>query len=353
MISRFFLNLTGITLMLLATSCSEKSQKAEKTKLVILSEVKSASPEMTIQYPGKVKAAEDANLSFKVAGRISRMVADEGQFVRKGQVLAEMDATDYNLQLKATEAEYAQIKGDCERIIALYNDSATTKSNYDKAVSGLQQISAKLENHRNQVAYTKITAPYDGYVQKHLMAANEIVGAGMPVISMMSSKTLEVEVNLPATDYIRRNQMKKFTCLFDVLPGQTFDLKLTNMTPKANSNQLYPIRLQLESCENVTVGMNTTVCVSMQQDDTKELRVPTSAVRRDGEKSHVFVFNNDRVQECEVDVRAVKTDGTCIVISDELKSGDKIVSSGIHHIDNGDKVREVKNKSNSNVGELL
>ena len=113
-------------------STDNNSAKPVKIDTVRLSEANTV-----LQFPGKVKAAEDANLSFKVAGRIKKIYVDEGSVVHKGQLLAELDDTDYRIQLDATEAEYAQVKAQAERVIALYNDNGTTPNDYDKAVYGL------------------------------------------------------------------------------------------------------------------------------------------------------------------------------------------------------------------------
>lgn len=104
-------------------------------------------------------------MAFKLNGTLMQVHVGEGDRVRKGQLIAELDPRDYRLQLEATEAEYLNIKSEAERVMALYADSVGTADAYDKARFGLQQITAKYENARNQLADTKIYAPFDGYVQ--------------------------------------------------------------------------------------------------------------------------------------------------------------------------------------------
>ena len=72
-----------------------------------------------LQYPGHVVAATEANVSFKVAGTLKRVLVSEGDYVKAGQLIAEIDPVDYKVQLSATEAEYAQIKADAERVMGL------------------------------------------------------------------------------------------------------------------------------------------------------------------------------------------------------------------------------------------
>ena len=133
--------------------------------------------ELSIVYPGKVYAASDISLSFRVAGPIIAVLPEEGAFVKKGQLLAEIDPRDYKIQLAATEAEYKQIKGEAERVMELYKRGSIAINDYEKAVYGLKQITAKYEAHKNALRDTRLLAPFDGYVQKRFYDAHETVAA--------------------------------------------------------------------------------------------------------------------------------------------------------------------------------
>ena len=241
---RIYLILTGISLILLS-SCAQRAREAKGHQTVKIDTVVSADKQTFLQFPGKVKAAQDISLAFRVSGTISKIHVKDGARVQEGQLLAELDPTDYQVQLDATEAEYQQIKAEAERVMALYKDNGTTPNANDKAVYGLKQITAKYKHHKDQLAYTQLYAPFNGYVQKRLFEAHETIGAGMPVIAMISGGTPEVEINLPAAEYIRREQFDNYHCTFDIYPGETYPLKLISVTPKANANQLYTMRLQV------------------------------------------------------------------------------------------------------------
>ena len=202
---QFYLILSGICIFL-SISCTGRTKEKQELQTVKTDTVTSAGEQTILQFPGKVKAAQDINIAFRVSGTIRKICVENGTHVRKGELLAELDPTDYQVQLDATEAEYRQIKAEAERVIALYQENGTTPNTYDKAVYGLKQITSKYQHHKDQLGYTRLYAPFDGYVQKHLFNEHETIGAGMPVISMISSETPEVEINLPAAEYIRRKQ---------------------------------------------------------------------------------------------------------------------------------------------------
>ena len=168
---QIYLILTGISLILLS-SCTQRTQEAKGYQTVKIDTIVSADKQTFLQFPGKVKAAQDISLAFRVSGTISKIHVKDGTRVQEGQLLAELDPTDYQVQLDATEAEYQQIKAEAERVMALYKDNGTTPNANDKAVYGLKQITAKYKHHKDQLAYTRLYAPFNGYVQKRLFESS-------------------------------------------------------------------------------------------------------------------------------------------------------------------------------------
>ena len=338
-------------------SCTRQEKGLKKSQTVKIDTVVSADNQTILQFPGKVKAAQDISLAFRVSGTIGKIHVKEGMHVREGQLLAELDPSDYQVQLDATKAEFEQIKAEAERVMALYKENGTTPNANDKAVYGLKQITAKFQHHKDQLEYTRLYAPFNGFVQKKLFDAHETVGAGMPVISMISSGIPEVEINLPAADYIQRDQFSDYYCTFDLYPNIVYPLKWISVTPKANANQLYTVRLQMTpgKLPLPSPGMNTVVSINCNNKEIQPMSVPNGALLHKNEKTFVFVYDpsGEKVHSLEVTVLRLLSNGRTIIHSDNLKVGDKIVASGVHHIEEGESVRPLATDSKTNVGGLL
>ena len=339
------------------TSCGEQVKNTDQTKTVKTDTVRMEGSRTLLQYPGKVKASEDISLAFRVSGTIRSIKVKDGQAVKAGQLLAELDPTDYQIQLDATEAQYKQVKSEAERVIALYNDGGTTPVAYDKAVYGLKQITALYEHHKDELAYTKLYAPFNGYIQKHLFKAHETVGAGMPVLSMVGQGAPEVEINLPAAEYIRREQFDDYQCTFDIYPGKVYPLQLIGITHKANANQLYTMRLKLgtEGLPMPSAGMNTMVSIRLNDGESQEMKVASGAVLLKDGVSGVFVYHSQdsTVTFEKVNVVRLTGDGHTVITSSDIKAGYIVVSAGVHAIHEGEKVRPLPAQTSTNVGGLL
>ena len=330
MIRHYLFPVVGI---ILGFSACRSSETNEKQVLMVKTEtVKNYENELQVTYPGRVKAAAD------------------------GEVIAEIDPRDYELQYKATEAEYKQIKSEAERVIELYNRKSVPENDYDKAVYGLQQITSKYNAHKNALKDTRLVAPFDGYIQKKYFDTDETVAAGMPVISMIDTRYFEVEIDVPSSDYVRRHLFNRFTAVADVFPDRVFPLELIDVTKKANLNQLYQMRLRLtpDPAIPLAAGMSVNVTIDYEAGGDNLTVVPLSAIFQDKEKSSVWVYRpaDKKVTQRQVKIRQILKEGR-VVLDEGLQSGEIVVTAGVHKLKEGMEVERLKPVADTNIGGLL
>lgn len=356
---RNFLIMLSLLCGFVATSCGGGETKERAATPVYVAQAVSAGELSASTFTGRTKAATEVNLAFRVAGQIERMLVKEGDYVSQGQVVAEMDSRDYQVQLSAVTAEYEQVKADAERVMALYAEGAATASNYDKARYGLKQMEQKLANCRNQLKDTRLRSTINGYVQTLYHQAGETVGEGMPVMSLFTSGDTEVEIKVSSADYVRLKQFESFKCRFAVTGGMTYPLSIARVSQEANTSQLYTVRLRFAAPVDgkvITPGMTTLVYAEVDSGSQSEgnVLVPTGAVVEDGTKTYVYVLDakQDVVNRREVKVEGVVPDGR-MTVSAGLKDGETIVSAGAHHVTDGEKVKVIGQPSASNAGGML
>lgn len=347
--------LFSVSLSLL--SCGEKGKEdVERIPYVKVESVDDAVSARILEYPGKTRPSDEVNVSFRVSGPIVSMRVNEGDYVKKGQLIAEMDQRDYNLQLKAVEAEYQSVKAEAERIIAMYQEGSTTANNYDKARFGLQQITEKLNNARNQINDTRLVAPISGYISSKFHEAGETVAQGMPIVSIYSGSSVEVEINLSSNDFAKRSNFLSYSCSFDVLPGKTFPLSVASINNEANSNQLYKVRLRFNGPvdNNITPGMTTMVKIERAVEEGTIITIPKEALLEKDGKVSVFLYDSKagKVNLREITVSRLTSKGKAIVIRG-LEGNEQIVTAGVHKLTNGQRVKPLPTASKSNVGGLL
>lgn len=344
-----------MTVMVFFASCGNVEQNA--IPIVNIATVESTSGARQADYPARTEARTSTDLSFMVMGTIDKLYVKEGDAVKKGELLARLDTRDYKTQLDATESEYRQIKAECERVIAMYAEHAVSANDYDKARSGLERITAKLEHHRAQLADCEIRAPYNGYVERLMRHDNEIVAPGIPVMTIFTKDGCDIVINIPETEYAQRSNIAEYSAVFSAKPNETMPLVLRSISPKANANQLYEARLSLaREVRDITPGMTAMVHVTYRNNGSEDAKtvVPSGAICNNGIETFVYLFNDEdsTISRTPVVVERILNDGMT-VISKGLTVGQHVVASGTHHVSEGQQVRVVPTSSSLNVGNIL
>lgn len=341
--------------MALLCSCSGRTASDPFVQSVSLTKPVALNAETTRIYSGMVKAAHEVSLGFKTAGQIARIHVSEGDYVQQGQLLAELDDADYRLAVEALQIQYDQLKDEVERTKLLFNQKSVSANDYEKATAGLRQLGVQLQANRNKLDYTKLYAPTDGYIQQANFSPAEMVDAGTALFTLLDVSRLEVEVSIPAGEYLRRDRFTGFTCRAAGLES-AMPMRLRGITPKADGTQLYHLTLTFAERPDrrLTAGMNVEVGITVADTARSDgFGVPPGAVFLDGETPCVWVFKADStIKRRPVTLRDMDSEGRAMVI-DGLTGEEQIVRAGVSALEEGEKVRVVGTPSQTNAGGLL
>ncbi len=351
---KYWLWLLSTALLWTLGACRHNTTRTDIPQLVKVAQVEGYSEGRTATYPGKIQAASSVKLAFRVAGPIRKVYVSEGQAVKKGQILAELDPRDYQIQFNATQAEYTQVKGEADRIIELYQRGSVSVNDYDKAVAARKRVTALYNAHRNALNDTRLKAPFDGYIQSKYFSAPEIVDQGTPVIAMINDDYFEVEANIPSRDFIHREDFATFYAVADACPDSILSLELLDITPAANYNQLFTARFRLKRNAVLAPGMSVAVTIGFKPLAEALGMVPVSALFQREGSSFVWLYDSrqETIERVPVEIQRLTKDGAAIVKS-SLKEGQTVIAAGVNDLKEGQKVKLLPPIPASNVGGLL
>ena len=342
-------------LALLAGCAGNNNGQTEIIRKVKIEPVKQADSLQVKQYSGIIKEAAEVTLAFRVAGPIQKNLVKEGDYVRAGQVVAQMDTRDYEVQLAAAQAQYEQVKAEADRVIELHNRQSIAGNDYDKAVSGLKMVEAQLKHAKNQLDDTKLTSPVSGYIQKVNFRENELIDAGMPVASLIDVGHYQVEVEIPVSLYVNRENIISFSGFQPNVSEEQFPLGLLSFSKKAGSNQLYKVQLGLNpaSQPHLAPGMDVQVSILYDNDAGPMACVPLPALFSEGGKTYVWIYQQGgTVQKREVETGKLTGDGRIRTVRG-VQVNEQVVVAGVNSLSENDKVEPVAPVSETNVGGLL
>lgn len=354
-----------LVLIIILVGCTPKQEiKAVKSKFVKLFEIEDIVTSEIRTFPGKVVESKKANLAFRISAPIEKILVEEGEYVKSGQVIATLDSRDYQLQLEAAKAQYEQITSEVARIKTLYKKGNISENDYEKAESGLKLIQAKYQSAQNALKDIKLVAPYSGFIQEIYFQTGEIVKAGLPVITLIGDENFQIECDIPAVVYSNRDKFESFSVILETNPTLNIPLELVNIKHKSNLNSLYHVYFKIEGNQQpdlrLAVGMACEVEISYAleyNEDEQIIKVPIQSIIEESEVNYVWLCTADSAGEFRVNKKQIKVVGIdesgFALISNGLEIGSNIVKAGIYGLNEGQIVKPVEEITPTNYGGLL
>ncbi len=317
---------------------------------------------MQRRFPANVYASKRAELAFRVPGKVVEVRVKEGERVKAGDVLARLDDADYRIRVQDAQAQFDRARADFERARTLVKKGYISRTDYDRLESNFKTAKAALAAARNDLSYTTLRAPFDGRVGKRSVENFEEVRAKQAVFSLQSRDILDVKFNLPESLLLqikRRTSAREVDAshedekpfAFVYFPGvaKPYPMRFKEMATRADpKTRTFEVTFTLQAPEEITVlpGMTAEVEVDFSALHAKQgehgLAVPVTAVFSDPDGKpvqKVWVVDEDSLQVHAREVAVGKLDGDMIEIKSGLESGERVVTAGVHHLVEGQKVK--------------
>lgn len=343
--------LTLIALTSLVFACKEKPKNTNplgQPDIISVKVVPVSSFGVTnsIQATGLVGTENEANYSFKIGGVINSILVDEGQFFKKGQLLATLNTTEIAAGLAQADLGVDKAARDYARAINLYKDSVFTLEQLQNTKTALDVAKKTSEATAFNQHYAKIYAVSDGFVTKKLASKGEVIGGGMPVLmtsSTQNSDSYLLKVGVTDQEWAGIRAGQKAVVSLDGYPGQPFQAtvlrKLQSADVSIGSFQV-ELKLQLGSLRPAT-GMFGKAAIQTNVSLNATV-IPFSAlVEADGEKGYIFTpKGTDRVKKVQVTI--LKFDNKNVYLKDKLEGIEHIVTSNSAYLNEQSTVKIIK-----------
>lgn len=307
-------------------------------------------------YPGRIKAVKVVELAFEVGGRIIDWNVDEGQRVQKGQVLARLDPRDYQAKVEAARARLRLAQAEYRRESKLFASGSGTQRDLDVATRSRDVSQAELRIAQKALEDTKLRALFDGVIARKLVTDFRTVAAREPVLLLQDESVMEVIVDVPERDLAGRrdevsfeefNERAKPMVELSALPGNKFPVALTELATAADpSTRTFRATFSMRKPERIGVlsGMTARLMLTgLEAAPPDEVLVPVEAVIADSDaEPFVWQVDQESMTVSKLPVVAGAVTGDRIVIEDGLQGGEAIAMSGVHLLNEGMQVRELK-----------
>lgn len=351
---------TALLFSLLAACSDDNTSKETETPLrpvryVTVSSVESGSVRI---FSGLAKAGQESNLSFRVNGTIQSLPVEVGDNLKQGQLIAEIDPSQYQLEAQQASANLAQAEAtlrnaqaNFERVKGLYENNNVSRNDLDAAREAAESSNAQvratrkaLELARLNVSYTKLKVSEACDVADVLKEINENATAGETIVSVACGNRLEVELGIPESMIALIKRDMDASVNFSAIPDRAFPAKVTEVGVAPTTGATYPVTVELTGKpDGFRSGLAAQVSFEFETNDgTANIILPAIAVGEDTEGRHVFVVDATDKKGVGFIRRQAVTTGELtpggLEITGGVNEGDKVVIAGVNVVKEGFKV---------------
>lgn len=314
-------------------------------------------------FPGKARASQEVNLSFRVTGPLIELPVKVGDWVAKDDVIARIDPQDYTNalgtatgQLDRAKANATRAESDYRRIQNVYKEDpgATseaaidlTRSARDSANATVRSLTSAVKTAQDKVRYTSLHAPFSGVVVSTYVENFETVVAKQPILRLLDPSNIEFVISIPENLINYAPYVKSVVVNFDALPGVELQAMISEIGKEASSaTRTYPVTLIMEQPEHTEIlpGMAGSAKVSAiipANERLTGLQLPASAIftEDDPTKTYVWVIDETSAILKRREVKTGELTRYGLLITSGIQPGEVVAVKGVHSVAEGQKVR--------------
>lgn len=354
----------AILLIAVLDGCAKNVETATSVRPALAYKISDNTGVETDVYSGEVRARREADHAFRISGKMVARFVEQGNSVKRGQALAQLDPQDVklaadsaraNVAAAATEATFAD--AEFNRFKGLFNKGFVSQSALDQKLNVATAAKARLEAAHaqanvsaNQAAYATLTAEQNGVVTQVLAEAGQVVAAGQAVVRIADPAEKELSISAPESkiaDFRRLgangSPVRDLRVATWSEPKKYYAAKVREVSGAADPvTRTYAVRITLQNADdNVQLGM-TAFAVFISGNEAESISVPLSAlyVRNSGAglATGVWQIGSDGKVSLRP-VTVIQYKESTALIKGGVKIGDVIVAAGVHKLREGEVVK--------------
>lgn len=346
---RLLLVLAGVMLV----ACSKKEPPPEPVRPVLSIKVQALDEENLGRFAGSIQARYESNIGFRVPGRIASRSVDVGAEVDKGSLLATLDPTDQQNQLRTAEGNLASIQAqfinaqaNARRQQELFDRGVGSQAQLDGAQTDLKttqasldQAKASLSQARDQLNYVELRADHKAVVTAWNAEAGQVVTAGQQVVTLAQPDIKEAVIDLPDTLVDQLPEGVVFQVASQLNPNISTSATVREIEPQAESTTRTR-RARLTLAETPTAfRLGTAISVTLSSTIKPRIELPLSALQEVDGKPRIWVVDVQAQTVAPRDVSIISRSDSTVVVASGVKSGERIVTAGVNSLKPGQKVK--------------
>lgn len=294
-----------------------------------------------LNLPGSVEAWTYLDLTAKIAGTVEEVLANEGDMVKKDDILLKIESDDYRIALERAQAAYKLAKADFERDKTVYAKGVIPPAELEARETGMQIAKADLDNAQLRYERCLVKAPIDGVVRRLNAKTGMFLGVGDPIGEILQLDRVKAVIGLPESDVTAVRKLNEVNVEIKALGDYLVSGKIHFISSSPETlARLYRLELELDNPDHTILpGMFVRADI-VKQKSKEALAIPFYSIISRNDEQYIFVENDGVVEKRNVETGIME--GWMIEITDGLNPGEHVVVEGHRDVEDGRKVKVVK-----------
>ncbi len=341
--------LTGFVTFRLVANKQEINQRAEeasqKIELIVpvrVAEVKPVTLNQTALHTGEFEGWEETSLIAEAQGTIRYIKVEEGDAVKKGDIIAKVDATSVNSQLATSKASLKKAQKDLERYQRLEKAGAVSELQKEEAQLAVDNAKANLASVKQQLSFTTVYAPISGFVDQVSVEDGSFVMPGNQIASIIQVDRLKMIIKVSEDELSMISVGQTVSVATDVYPTESFAGEVINVSYKADPSKKFKVTVEVDNnrARPLRAGMFGEVKFATQEDADPVLAIPRQALVGSMLDASVYlVEDNHAVRKS---ITAGSRVGNNVSVLAGLAEGQQVITSGQINLEDGDEIKVVE-----------
>lgn len=307
-------------------------------------------------YPATLEASQHVDLAFRVGGQLSQLPARAGMPISEGDLLAQLDDTDYRNSVDIQQARFDLARTQHEQVSKLMARNLASQLRFDQTAAELKAARSALATARDNLRYTRLLAPFDGVIAKVSVENHQAIQAKTAIIELQDIQSLDVRFSIPESviSQLRRQDQDSDpgslcgSVVFNSHPAQTYSACHKEHESVADPlTRNYSVLFSLTEAPDFAVlpGMTATITLDLtalsDNQDSGALFVPIEAVFEEAGQSYVWTVDQSmRTQKTAVDIGRVEQD--LLQITSGLHKEQLVIAAGVSYVQPGMRVKPLQ-----------
>ena len=350
---KIYLIILGVTVFLISNiNCRKDEEQPQRAEVVYVktAPVEHAEMSQSIHTHGRISSKKEIKLSFKINGIIRDIYVDEGEAVKKGQILARLDLSEIESQVEQARSAFEKVQRDLKRAENLFKDKAVTLEQLQNIQTAHRVAESQLEVAEFNLRYSEIHAPSKGRILRRLMEENEMVSAGMPIFVFASTeKDWIVRTGVSDRDLVKLRLNDPAVLRFDAYPGETFRARVSEIAESSDPmTGTYEVELKVDARDKKLVsGFVAQVDISPSSKEMYTIIPIEALVEADGQQGFIFTVDEstNRARRIPMTIGFLFEDK--VAVASGLEDISFVVTEGAPYLIDGTQVQIVESDGSS------